>query len=236
MDMMQFIITINDGLVKGKIIDLNTNFEYTNYRLDSIMGSFAFGVREEYEKILKDIRDKCFSKKYFILDQSNRLTTLINDKYHVLPEFLWDDSPDAGVFRNKRSNKWFALIMNIAYEKIDNKHQENVDVINIKLDNEVAAYLNVKGIYPAYHMNKKSWLTIVLDDTLSDDYILKLYGDGPCKDELINQVNDLKLKSKVIFINQNYLLLIPKSKQSKSAFPVSNKLPGGPPPMPPSKL
>lgn len=174
MDMMQFIITINDGLVKGKIIDLNTNFEYTNYRLDSIMGSFAFGVREEYEKILKDIRDKCFSKKYFVLDQSNRLTMLINNKYHVLPEFLWEDSPNAGVFRNKRSNKWFALIMNIAYEKIDNKHKGNIDVVNIKLDNEVGAYLNVKGIYPAYHMNKKSWITIVLDDTLSDDYILKL--------------------------------------------------------------
>lgn len=33
--------------------------------------------------------------------------------------------------------------------------------------------LKKKGFYPAYHMNKKNWVTIILDDTLSDTEIMQ---------------------------------------------------------------
>ena len=32
----------------------------------------------------------------------------------------------------------------------------------------------IKGIYPAFHMNHKMWISIVLDETISDDKIMKL--------------------------------------------------------------
>lgn len=173
-DTMKAIITVKDNLISGIVIDLNTDLEYTNFRLNNASGEFVSSVKNAYEGILKDIRDKCFLLEYFINEQSNRISRLINDKYSVLPEFLWEDYPDFGIFRNKRSNKWFGLIMNIDKNKLDNKQKGNIDVLNIKFDGNIKDYLKIKGIYPAYHMNKKSWLTITLDDSLSDEYIMEL--------------------------------------------------------------
>jgi predicted DNA-binding protein (MmcQ/YjbR family) len=34
--------------------------------------------------------------------------------------------------------------------------------------------LNTKGIYEAYHMNKKNWITIIFDETLKDSEIESL--------------------------------------------------------------
>ncbi len=45
--------------------------------------------------------------------------------------------------------------------------------MNDKVDNLVDDLVNNKSIFKAYHMNKKSWITIILDDSLKDDEIIK---------------------------------------------------------------
>lgn len=174
LDNFKAIIYIEDNNIIGKIIDLDINDEYINYRIESQNNEFVNMVREEYKNILKDILDNCFNKEYFIFDQTNRITKLIKDNYDVDPEFLWDNLPGCGVFRNKNNNKWFGIIMNIDKSKIIPKLTGEIEVLNVKLDNEVEKYLKKDGIYKAYHMNKKSWVSIILDDTLTDRDILNL--------------------------------------------------------------
>ena len=175
-------ITITDKVV-GKVIDLEFNDEYNNFRMSEI-GSFAGKVRNEYENILLDIRNKCFIKEYFIFSQSNRITNYIIDKYNDEPEFLWEKLDGCGVFRNKNSNKWYSIIMNVDKSKITNGNGE-IEVMNLKLDrNQIENLLNEKGYYKAYHMNKKDWISIILDDTLSDKIICNLI------DESYNNVNE----------------------------------------------
>lgn len=171
-DFKVIVIVEKHGKVSGKVIDLEFNNEFTNIRINNT-GEFVNKVRDEYIKILKDIRDKCFSFDSFIYEQTKRITKYILDKYGVSPEFLWDKTPGCGVFRNKSNNKWFGIIMNIDKSKLDDGSGE-VEIINIKLDEEVSNLLNNKGFYPAYHMNKKSWISIILDDTLSDRIINNL--------------------------------------------------------------
>ena len=185
-------ITIdNQGKIAGKVYDLDAESEYTNFRVEDITGSFALTVKEEYQNILKDIRDNCFEKKYFDFSQSNRITELIINKYKVTPEFLWEKSPTDGVFRNPKTEKWFGLIMNIDKSKIVPKQTGEIEILNLKLDD--INYQKQKGIYPAYHMNKKSWVSIILDDTLTDKDILKLvdisYELSDLKDEWIIPAN-----------------------------------------------
>ena len=163
-----------NGNVSGKVYDLDINEEYTNFRIEDAIGEFVNTVKEEYIKILNEIKNHCFEKEYFIYGQSNRITNLIYKKYNVTPEFLWEDSPNHGVFRNKRSAKWFGIIMNIDKSKIIAKETGEIEVLNVKLDDEVEKYLKQKGIYPSYHMNKKNWVSIILDDTLSDEKVMKL--------------------------------------------------------------
>lgn len=173
-DFKACIVINENGIVKGKIYDLNVADEYINFRTQNQNGEFVNRVREEYKNILKDIREHCFEKVYFITEQANRITKRIMEIYHNKPEFIWKDFPECAIFRNPNNEKWYGIIMSIDKSKIDKKSIGKVEVINVKLDYKTISHLLKKnGFYPSYHMNKKNWITIVLDDTLSDKEVME---------------------------------------------------------------
>jgi len=164
----------SDGQISGTVFDLANDEEYIPLKLKYSEGSFVGEVRTEYENILTEIRDNCFVEKYFLTPQANRLAELIFKSYNDKPAFMWDSYPTFGVFKNPKNNKWYGLIMNIDFSKIDKPKKGEVEVINIKLDTkEIENLLKQKGFYPAWHMNKKYWITITLNETLSDEEIMK---------------------------------------------------------------
>lgn len=173
----KFLVKIfisDSGIINGKIYDLSfDNEEYTAYKRMSA-GSFASLVKSEYESILKDIKNHCFITDYFLFSQTNRIIKKITKNYHDEPQFLWEDTPDACVFKNQDTNKWYAVVLSTDKSKLTNDTGK-IEVINLKLDSwEVEELLTKKGFYKAYHMNKKYWLSIILDDTVSDDEIIAL--------------------------------------------------------------
>ena len=180
----QAIITIdNNENISSKIIDLQINEEYINIRTE-MNGEFVNKVRESYKEILIDIKNKCTEINYFINNQTNRITKYINNKYLDKPELLWPKFPGYGVFRNKNNNRWYGIIMNIDSSKLENTTGE-VEIINIKLKEEkIKKLLKIKGYYKAYHMNKKDWISIILNDTLKDNEIITLI------DESYNLINE----------------------------------------------
>ena len=168
------VITIDNDNIEGIVYDLEFNDIYDSFRVENIIGEFVNNVREDYIKILMDIRNKCCISNSFIYDQSNRITKNIYDKYNIRPDFLFDDD-STGVFRNKDSLKWFGIIMNINSSKLTDKFSKDCEVINVKINKDkLDELLKINGIYKAYHMNKKSWISIILDDTLDDDLIMEL--------------------------------------------------------------
>lgn len=174
-DIFRVDITINSkGNIIGKVYDLDGDYEYTNFRLEIVKGDFVNRVKDEYIKVLESIANNCYTEEYFIYKQSNEVSNLIKEKYNVLPEFLWESNPNYGIFRNKSSNKWFGVIMNIDRSKLNLNESGKVEVLNVKLDDLVNTYLNKEGIYPAYHMSKKSWVSITLDNTLSNEKVMNL--------------------------------------------------------------
>lgn len=175
------IIIDNNGTVEGKVFDLNMNDFYTNFRLIDNKGTFASIVCYEYINILEEIRDNCFYKKYFINDQANRLALKIKDLYNDEPLFMWESTPGCAVFKNKNTGKWYGLITNLDKNKLDKNENGEIEVLNVKIDDKkILELLNKDGFYPAYHMNKKYWISIVLDDKISDEeiieYIIESYG------------------------------------------------------------
>ena len=164
------LITIGDS-VRGMVIDNNTGEEYFNIRIKDNIGNFSGEVLRQYKDILSDIKDKCFIQEYFMFGQTNRITNYIFLKYNDKPEFLWERSIHDGIFRNKNTNKWYGIIMNVDKSKVT-FGSGICEVINLKIDKKkILSLLEKKGYYPAYHMNKKYWISIILDDTLSDKEI-----------------------------------------------------------------
>ena len=177
-------IKIENNNVIGKIYDLIFNDEYLNLNVDSNL-SFNNKIKEEYINILKDIKVKCTKESLFVFKQSNEITNYIKRKYKVSPEFLWDKSSGNGVFRNKNNKKWFGIIISVSKDKLDLKYkQEIIEIINLKLDEDmIKELIKMDGFYRAYHMNKKSWISIILDNTLDNEIIYSLI------DQSYNNVN-----------------------------------------------
>ncbi len=169
----------NDGYVHGKIYDLAMEEEYTNFRIKKSNASYITQVREEFQNILIDIRNRCCILKPFLYEQTNRIAEEITKQYRDEPEFKWAKFPGYAVFRNAKSRKWYGIIMNIDKKKLDKTSSKEVEIIDIKLDpNKVESLQKQKGFYPAYHMNKKSWITILLDDTVTDKEIMDLIEES----------------------------------------------------------
>ena len=175
----QVVITINtDEDIHGKMIDLAFHEEYINFRIKAQTGEFITKIRQEYEKILNDIKDKCTTPQYFIYPQANRIADYIIKTYHDYPDFPWTSDPHYGVFRHHNNQKWYALMMNINKNKITSENGD-VEIINLKLKEEhILQLLQENGFYKAYHMNKKKWISIILDETLSDEDIFKYIDES----------------------------------------------------------
>ena len=91
---------------------------------------------------------------------------LMKQRYGADGEYLWDEYPNFAVFRHAGGKrKWFALLMRrLANEKLGRALPGSSDVINLKVSPDLAAILrDEKGIFAAYHMNKKHWISVCLD-------------------------------------------------------------------------
>ena len=176
-DFTAVISISSDGKVDSKAIDNMNDEEYTALHASGIVGGYVGDVRLAYEEILQRIAENCFEDVLFASDQANRITDKIAEIYGVSPDFPWDDETfkPYGVFRHKDSGKWFALIMNIKRKSLVPSADEKqiVDVVNLKKSKDlVEPYPD--GVFPAYHMNHKLWISVLLDDTLSDEEIFIL--------------------------------------------------------------
>ncbi len=177
-DDMMIVLTYHEG-IEGKILDLTMGEEYLAYRVDDATG-YSATIRRKYLDLLEDIRDKCCQNVYYRSPQARRLIDYIQRTYDVSPEFLWDKFPSFAAFRAS-SGKWFALMGTAPMAKLTLKanSDDKAEVLNVKLDPAVIQSLVAKtGYYPAYHMNKKSWVTVILDDTLSDEELETRIGES----------------------------------------------------------
>ena len=175
-DTFKAVVKVSEtGEVTGTVYDMENEEEFLPLRIENNQGAFVSKVKDEYEKILTEIRDTYFMKNHFIYPQSNRITRKILSKYGDEPEFLWEKFDGSGVFRNKESQKWYAAILDVDRGKLQKGKSGVIEVLDIKLNpEEIQELLLQPNFYPAYHMNKKSWITIILDESVSDEVVMDL--------------------------------------------------------------
>ena len=95
--------------------------------------------------------------------------------YGVEPDFPWARFPNHMVFRHEQNRKWFALLMSIPGSKLGIPGDQTVDILNLKCDPLLTGSLRREpGFYPAYHMNKETWITAALDGSAEEERIKQL--------------------------------------------------------------
>lgn len=111
----------------------------------------------------------------------NRTTLLrsIQEHYAILPDYPWADEPTYAVLRHPHNRKWFALIMTIAPERLGLRGTSPVDIINLKLDPMlILSLLDQKTFFPAYHMSKKNWISVLLGKGVDSAYLNELIAQS----------------------------------------------------------
>ncbi len=188
-----------EGRLTGVVTDNMTGEEYFQLRVEGLDGSYVNSVRAAYEELLQSVANDCCRDVLFCSDQANRISDAIFARYGVEPDYPWEDEGayhTYGVFRHKDNSRWFGLIMNVKLGTVMKKaggtgstddrcslmRKANVsdpgalvDVMNLKTRPEAAEELTLRpGIVPAYHMNHRHWISVLLTDILSDGEVMDL--------------------------------------------------------------
>ena len=91
--------------------------------------------------------------------------------YGTSPDYPFDEDFETAVLRNSDNRKWYAIVMRVSRRKFGFDSDEVIDVVNLKLPTEMfGSFGAADGVYPAYHMNKLHWISVLLPDA-SDDIV-----------------------------------------------------------------
>ena len=89
--------------------------------------------------------------------------------YGTSPDYPFDEDFETTVLRHADNKKWYAIAMRVSRRKFGFDGDETIDVVNLKLPTEMFGSFGAPdGVYPAYHMNKLHWISVLLPDAPDD--------------------------------------------------------------------
>ena len=89
--------------------------------------------------------------------------------YGTSPDYPFDEDFETAVLRHADNRKWYAIVMRVSRNKFGFDSDEVIDVVNLKLPTEMfGSFGATDGVYPAYHMNKLHWISVLLPDAPND--------------------------------------------------------------------
>ena len=162
------VIVAKDGAIDTDLYDLENECEYVLYKTNAA-GEYVGMIRSAVRREVEIVVSACYEDASFWHPQTLRLIKYVKETYGDELSFLWEDDRNNAIFRNKMTEKWYGLISAIPLSKIGypSSDRGEVFVFRCKLEELPPKYASLP-ILPGYHMNKKSWATIVLDESVSD--------------------------------------------------------------------
>ena len=93
----------------------------------------------------------------------NELFEYCLSTYGTSADYPFDEDFETAVLRHSDSRKWYAIVMKVSRLKFGFDSDEVIDVVNLKLPTEMfGSFGPSDGVYPAYHMNKLHWISVLL--------------------------------------------------------------------------
>lgn len=115
---------------------------------------------------------------------------MVFERLNTEPDYPFAGDFVTAVFRRKDNLKWFAIVMTVEAKKLGVGAFGELDIVNLKCEeDDLKELIDRESILPAYHMNKKRRISVILDE----------------QDDLDETIIELTQKS--------YKLTAPKSKK-----------------------
>ena len=168
------IVKIGKDSFEVNVIELPFNEEYILFNVSDSKGKFVSKIRKKVNELIEDIVKSCFTS----LDYRKLLLDYVKEKYGTIPEEPWEDNNHATI-KTSNSKKWYGIFMYLPYKTLGLDKSGKIDVLNVKLNPElIQSLIDKKHFFPAYHMNKKYWITILLDSDTDVNLVKSLIDES----------------------------------------------------------
>ena len=168
------IVKIGKDSFEVNVIELPFNEEYILFNVSDSKGKFVSKIRRNVNELIEDIVKNCFTS----LDYRKILLDYVKETYGTIPEEPWEDNNHATI-KTSNSKKWYGIFMSIPYKTLGLEKSGKIDVLNVKLNPDLIENLiDKKHFFPAYHMNKKYWITILLDSDTDLNLVKSLIDES----------------------------------------------------------
>lgn len=160
---VQIIIDHNE--IKLKVFELPDRLEYLPFNLNEDEGgSFVNQIRSDVDEVVYQVIESCYQLK----DYRERVFDFVRAELNTKLETPWDKHPEFYVMKTANRQKWYGLMMRISYQLLDPQQSGIVDVLNLKAPPlKIVDLIDYQTFYPAYHMNKKHWVSVVVDEKIN---------------------------------------------------------------------
>lgn len=148
--------------------------KYMLFDVAAADGAFVSEMRKEVlekaEEIVKDL--------YSGENTVGKLLDYAKEKYGTEPDNPFSGDDVSMVLRTPKG-KWYGLIMRITYKNLGIPSEGEITVINLKHPPEkMSKTVDNKAVFPAYHMNKKYWITVILSPDIPFGKITSLLDES----------------------------------------------------------
>lgn len=151
----------------SNLIDIETGDPYVLHLLPHTTSGFAAEVRKELDDIYLAIVKNCGTKARYSSPQLERVFAFAKKEFGEAPDYPFSSKEEGIVIRRADNQKWYFLYTR-PRGSVLGLDRERIDLVNIRIDKDSPEVDGVR-LYPAYHMNKHSWCSIVLDDLIGDE-------------------------------------------------------------------
>ncbi len=176
-----FLLTVRitqPDKVDTTLQEIDSGEEYILYRTDA-EGVFVGAVRKAISAVLAEIANQCFVPSVYHQPQTLQLIDYITATYGDSLEFLWKSTPTNAVWRRADSQKWYGILLTVSGRKVGLDSDGVAEIVNLHTQPEhMAELLQQNGIFPGWHMNKKSWISIPLDGTVENSVLVSLVNES----------------------------------------------------------
>ena len=152
-----------------EVYDLDFNEVYSLFSVDSASGEIVTAIREE----VKDVLEKILCLGSFVYED---ILCYAKGKYNSTAVQPFKSNPEIKALVTP-NDKWYALFLDVEYNKLqkDSHIASKVKIVNLKhIPSKISTVIDNRNIFPAYHMNKNHWISVVLDNNIDIEYVKEL--------------------------------------------------------------
>lgn len=125
------------------------------------------------------------NENVFQSEQAREVIKFVRETYGGELEFLWRRFPKNAIWRNPENRKWYGALLVVERDKLGltegsmvegDLASDELEILDLRFyRNEALDFAEGDpDVFPGYHMNKNSWITLILDGRTEMEKILRL--------------------------------------------------------------